>query len=101
MSDAQSALNPKDTTNWLLGGMQKQLEAIERGQENERIAREDFRTEVRDSIRKVNDKLVSTASDVEVLKSKQAPRVHWLTIVVGVIAVAGFTLGILDRLYNP
>lgn len=39
--------------------------------------------------------------EIEILKSRQQPRVHWLTIVVGVIAVAGFTLAILDRLYNP
>ncbi len=34
-----------------------------------------------------------------VLESKQQPKVHWLTILVGIVAVAGFALAIFDRLY--
>jgi hypothetical protein len=43
-----------------------------------------------------------TRHEVEIarLKERQAPKIHWLTIVVGLIALAGFTLGILDRLYG-
>jgi len=37
--------------------------------------------------------------DIELLKSRQAPRVHWLTILVGIVAVAGFALALLDRLF--
>ncbi len=38
-------------------------------------------------------------SDVAVLKSQQAPRLHWVTILVGVVALAGFALALLDRIY--
>lgn len=34
-----------------------------------------------------------------VLESKQQPKVHWLTILVGIVAVAGFALALFDRLY--
>lgn len=35
-----------------------------------------------------------------VLESKQGPKIHWLTIVVGVVAVLGAGLAILDRIYQ-
>lgn len=38
--------------------------------------------------------------DIEILKSRQQPRVHWLTILVGIVAVAGFALALFDRLYQ-
>jgi uncharacterized RmlC-like cupin family protein len=37
---------------------------------------------------------------IRVLESRQQPRVHWLTILVGVVAVAGFTLALLDRIFT-
>ena len=40
-------------------------------------------------------------SEIQVLMSKQAPRIHWLTIVVGIVAVAAFGLTLFDRLYIP
>lgn len=43
-----------------------------------------------------------TRHEVEIarLKDRQGPRVHWLNIVVGVVAVAGFALSILNQLYQ-
>ena len=93
-------LNPKDTTNFLLGGMQKQLEAIALEQAHARDSGEKFREEVRASVAEVAAQGAATASDVAILKSKQAPRVHWLTILVGIVAVFGATLALLDRLYQ-
>ncbi len=37
---------------------------------------------------------------IAVLESRSGPRVHWVTILVGVIALVGFGLAIFDRLYQ-
>ena len=37
---------------------------------------------------------------IAVLESQRGPRVHWVTILVGVIALVGFGLAIFDRLYQ-
>ena len=37
---------------------------------------------------------------IAVLESQRGPRVHWITILVGVIALVGFGLAIFDRLYT-
>jgi hypothetical protein len=37
---------------------------------------------------------------IAVLESRSGPRVHWVTILVGIIAVAGFGIAIFDRLYQ-
>ena len=44
-------------------------------------------------------KIADLERKIAVLESRQAPRVHWVTWLVGVVAVAGFVLGILDRLF--
>lgn len=62
-------------------------------------------------LRESIDGLVATSKDhadtltrheVEIarLKDRQGPRVHWLTIVVGIVAIAGFALGLLNQLYT-
>ena len=43
-------------------------------------------------------KIASLESKVSVLESQRGPRVHWITILVGVIAVVGFAIALLDRL---
>ena len=45
------------------------------------------------------DTLTRHEVEIEILKSRQAPRVHWLTIIVGIVAVAGFVIGLLNQLY--
>ena len=45
-------------------------------------------------------KIADLESKIAVLESQRAPRVHWVTILVGVIAVVGFGLAIFDRLYQ-
>jgi hypothetical protein len=37
---------------------------------------------------------------IAVLESRSGPRVHWVTILVGIIALVGFGLAIFDRLYQ-
>lgn len=46
------------------------------------------------------DTLTRHEADIEVLKSRQAPRVHWSTIVIGVVALAGFVLSVLTQLFG-
>jgi septal ring factor EnvC (AmiA/AmiB activator) len=45
-------------------------------------------------------KIADLESKLAVLESQRAPRVHWITILVGIIAVVGFGLAIFDRLYT-
>jgi hypothetical protein len=45
-------------------------------------------------------KIADLESKIAVLESRSGPRVHWITILVGIIAVVGFGLAIFDRLYT-
>lgn len=45
-------------------------------------------------------KIADLESKIAVLESRSGPRVHWVTILVGIIAVIGFGLAIFDRLYT-
>lgn len=45
-------------------------------------------------------KIADLESKIAVLESRSGPRVHWVTILVGIIAVVGFGLAIFDRLYQ-
>jgi hypothetical protein len=45
-------------------------------------------------------KIADLESKIAVLESQRGPRVHWVTILVGVIALVGFGLAIFDRLYQ-
>lgn len=57
-----------------------------------------------DRLEKATDNHVNRIADLEqkiaVLESQRGPRVHWITILVGVIALVGFGLAIFDRLYK-
>jgi hypothetical protein len=87
---------PQDTTNFLLGGMQKQLEAIALEQKDARSSGESFRTEIRESVAAVK-------SDVEVLKAKQVPRTPWYSIVAGMSGIAAIVVSVIALLnvVNP
>lgn len=61
---------------------------------NEKVDKLTAKTESHDST------LTRHEVDLQVLKSKQGPKIHWLTILVGIVAVAGFSLALLDRLYR-
>jgi hypothetical protein len=45
-------------------------------------------------------KIADLEQKIAVLESRSGPRVHWITILVGVIALVGFGLAIFDRLYT-
>ena len=45
-------------------------------------------------------KIADLESKIAVLESRSGPRVHWVTILVGIIAVVGFGLAIFNRLYQ-
>lgn len=69
---------------------------------------------IEEGIRSVNDKLDTLAAEstnhsntltghearLAVIESHRQPRVHWLTIVVGIIAILGFGLAVFDRMYT-
>jgi septal ring factor EnvC (AmiA/AmiB activator) len=67
-------------------------------------AKTDSLMEKLDRLEKATDNHVNRIADLEqkiaVLESQRGPRVHWVTILVGVIAVVGFGLAIFDRLYT-
>ena len=48
-------------------------------------------------------KLGQMETDIELLKQRQSPRVHWVTWVAAIGAGVALVLGILDRIYlqNP
>jgi hypothetical protein len=45
-------------------------------------------------------KIADLERKIAVLESRSGPRVHWITILVGIIAIVGFGLSIFDRLYT-
>lgn len=67
-------------------------------------AKTDSLMEKLDRLEKATDSHYKRIADLEqkiaVLESQRGPRVHWITILVGVIAVVGFGLAIFDRLYQ-
>lgn len=73
--------------------------AIGRIEEGQRAMKESV-----DRVAKAVDDHDDTLSKVEarlaVLESGRGPRIHWITIAVGLIAIAGFGLAIFDRLYK-
>jgi hypothetical protein len=91
-----SQMKPQDTTNFLLGGMQKQLEGIALEQKDARTTGESFRTEIRESV-------ASVKSDVEILKAKQVPKTPWYSIVAGMSGIAAIVVSVIALLnvVNP
>ena len=67
-------------------------------------AKQDAMMEKLDRLEKATDSHYKRIADLEqkiaVLESRSGPRVHWVTILVGVIALVGFGLAIFDRLYQ-
>jgi CHASE3 domain sensor protein len=67
-------------------------------------AKQDAMMQALDRLRDESDGHKNRISELEqkiaVLESQRAPRVHWITILVGIIALVGFGLAIFDRLYT-
>lgn len=66
-------------------------------------AKQDAMMEKLDRLEKTTDthwkKIAEMETQIELLKERQGPRIHWITWVIGLIAAAGFGFAILDRLY--
>lgn len=86
-------LNPKDTTNFLLGGIVKQLDTISVEQRDQRVSGEAFRDEVRQSVAELR-------SDVDTLKAKQTPKAPWYATVGGYVGIIGGASGAVALLRN-
>jgi hypothetical protein len=67
-------------------------------------AKQDAMMEKLDRLEKATDSHYKRIADLEqkiaVLESRSGPRVHWVTILVGVLALVGFGLALFDRLYQ-
>ena len=67
-------------------------------------AKQDAMMQALDRLRDESDghyrRIAELEQKIAVLESQRAPRVHWITILVGVIALVGFGLAIFDRLYT-
>jgi len=46
-------------------------------------------------------KIAVLEQKIAVLESRQGPRVHWVTWLVAIVAIAGFAISIFDRIYTP
>jgi hypothetical protein len=45
-------------------------------------------------------RIAELESKIAVLESQRGPKVHWITILVGILALVGFGLALFDRLYQ-
>jgi hypothetical protein len=67
-------------------------------------AKTDSLMEKLDRLEKATDshyqKIANLESKVSVLESQRGPKVHWITILVGILALVGFGLALFDRLYQ-
>jgi chromosome segregation ATPase len=67
-------------------------------------AKQDAMMQALDRLRDESDGHKNRISDLEqkiaVLESQRAPKVHWITILVGILALVGFGLALFDRLYQ-
>ena len=67
-------------------------------------AKQDAMMEKLDRLEKTTDthwkKIAELETKLAVLEQRQGPRVHWLTVVVGVVAIVGFVLAIGDRMFG-
>ena len=66
-------------------------------------AKQDAMMEKLDRLEKTTDthwkKIAELETKLAVLEQRQGPRVHWITIVVGIVAIVGFILAIADRMF--
>lgn len=66
-------------------------------------AKQDAMMEKLDRLEKTTDthwkKIAELETKLAVLEQRQGPRVHWLTVIVGLVALVGFILAIADRIY--
>lgn len=66
-------------------------------------AKQDAMMEKLDRLEKTTDthwkKIAELETKLAVLEQRQGPKVHWLTVVVGLVAIIGFILAISDRIY--
>jgi len=67
-------------------------------------AKQDAMMQALDRLRDESDGHKNRISELEqkiaVLESQRGPRVHWITILVGILALVGFGLALFDRLYT-
>jgi septal ring factor EnvC (AmiA/AmiB activator) len=67
-------------------------------------AKQDAMMEKLDRLEKATDSHYKRIAEIEqkiaVIESQRGPRVHWITILVGVLALVGFGLALFDRLYQ-
>jgi hypothetical protein len=47
-----------------------------------------------------SDTLTRHEVAIRVLESKQQPRIHWLTVLVGIVAISAFAIALFDRLFT-
>jgi septal ring factor EnvC (AmiA/AmiB activator) len=66
-------------------------------------AKQDAMMEKLDRLEKTTDthwkKIAELETKLAVLEQRQGPRVHWITVVVGIVAIVGFILAIADRMF--
>lgn len=66
-------------------------------------AKQDAMMKQLDELSKTSDQHWKRINEIEtklaVLEQRQGPKVHWVTILVGVIATLGFVLAVADRIY--
>lgn len=66
-------------------------------------AKQDAMMEKLDRLEKTTDthwkKIAELETKLAVLEQRQGPRVHWVTIVVGLVAILGFIIAVADRIY--
>lgn len=94
--DPALPLNPKDTTNFLLGGMQKQLEAISLEQAHARDTGEQFRNEIRTSVSELTVRVAG-------VERAQTPKTPWYSVVTGMSGIAAIVIAVIALLnvVNP
>ena len=67
-------------------------------------AKQDAMMQALDRLRDESDghyrRIAELEQKIAVLESQRGPKVHWITILVGVVALVGFGLAIFDRLYT-
>lgn len=65
-------------------------------------SKSDAMMEKLDRLERATDNHVKKIADLEtkiaLLEQRQGPQIHWVTWAVGLVALAGFALGIVDRL---